>query len=255
MKTISLRNLTIGAGKPKIIAPLTGNSLSHLLTQAEQLTRSPAEIAEWRVDYLPHPINTENLLDIACELRKALGEIPLLATYRTFQEGGQGGLNTAEYTALVETLALSGLVDLVDVELSAGDATVSRLLSRCHAQGVPALLSCHDFFSTPSAPQLRSILAHMEDLGADIAKIAVMPRCPADVVTLLQVTEAFSRHSACPMVTMSMGELGKVSRVWGEVFGCALTFAAVTDVSAPGQLPADTVAALLDVLSPSEAGF
>ena len=65
----------------------------------------------------------------------------------------------------------------------------------------------------------------MQELGADIPKIAVMPQNKQDVLTLLAATEEMNRnHADRPIITMSMAGTGVVSRLCGEVFGSALTF-------------------------------
>ena len=88
----------------------------------------------------------------------------------------------------------------------------------------------------------------MEELGADISKIAVMPQSRKDVLTLLSVTEERSRHALRPVITMSMSETGLISRLAGEVFGSAVTFGSVTNASAPGQIPVEQLSRVLDIL-------
>ena len=75
-----------------------------------------------------------------------------------------------------------------------------------------------------------------------------MPRSAADVVSLLDATERRYRQARIPLITMSMGALGAVTRIGGGAFGSAATFATVGAASAPGQLPADGVRAALDLL-------
>src|SRR5699024_4483861 len=70
----------------------------------------------------------------------------------------------------------------------------------------------------------------------------------ADVVTLIAATERRHRDAGIPLVTMSMGSLGAITRIGGGVFGSAATFATVGPASAPGQLPAAGVRAALDLL-------
>ena len=48
---------------------------------------------------------------------------------------------------------------------------------------------------------------------------------------------------------MSMGALGAVSRLSGEVFGSALTFGSAARASAPGQVEAGKLAQALELLS------
>ena len=83
----------------------------------------------------------------------------------------------------------------------------------------------------------------MQECGADIVKIAVMPQSKKDVLTLLLATEEMVReHAKCPVVTMSMSEVGVVSRICGEAFG------AVKKASAPGQLGAEELRMVLKIL-------
>ena len=65
----------------------------------------------------------------------------------------------------------------------------------------------------------------MQMRQADICKIAVMPQDATDVLTLLSATnEMYTHYASVPIVTMSMGQLGMISRVTGQLFGSALTF-------------------------------
>ena len=92
----------------------------------------------------------------------------------------------------------------------------------------------------------------MQELGADIPKIAVMPTCRRDVLTLLCATEEmYTEHADRPIITMSMSGTGEISRLCGEVFGSALTFGAVGKVSAPGQMGIEDLTTVLGLLHKS----
>jgi len=88
----------------------------------------------------------------------------------------------------------------------------------------------------------------MEQLGADIAKIAVMPRNSEDVAVLLGVTSEASETMFCPVITMSMGGQGVISRMAGQIFGSAVTFGTVGQASAPGQIPLDRLKEILTLI-------
>ena len=98
----------------------------------------------------------------------------------------------------------SGCIDLIDIELFSDPDSITELTALAKEKGVKTIFSSHDFYSTPSCGELLSRLRHMEKLGADIAKIAVMPRCPEDVLTLLTATVTARRQLTCPVVTMAM---------------------------------------------------
>ena len=106
-----------------------------------------------------------------------------------------------------------------------------------------------DFVGTPSVQEIRDRLNAMASMGADVAKIAVMPRSPQDVAALLAATAECAETSRVPLIMMSMGPLGAVSRLAGQVFGSCATFATLGDAgSAPGQLPLDDVLSALDLI-------
>ena len=86
----------------------------------------------------------------------------------------------------------------------------------------------------------------MQDLGCDLAKYVVMPQTEQDALTLLAATlEMKEEHPRPPVITMSMGAMGAVTRIGGGRFGSAVTFATAGPASAPGQLPADLLAQVL----------
>ena len=89
----------------------------------------------------------------------------------------------------------------------------------------------------------------MQELGTDVAKFAVMPTCERDVLTLLSATLTMKeQHNDTPVITMSMGRLGALSRVCGTLSGSAVTFGTAGRASAPGQLPADLLKTFLESL-------
>ena len=77
-----------------------------------------------------------------------------------------------------------------------------------------------------------------------------MPHDSTDVLTLLAATvEMKNKYFATPIITISMSKLGVASRLCGEVFGSAMTFASAGDSSAPGQIGLDVVNAVLDSIA------
>ena len=125
---------------------------------------------------------------------------------------------------------------------------VSDLIQKAENADVRTVLSNHDFSRTPEKGEILWRLRKMEQLGADIAKIAVMPRRPEDVAVLLGVTSEAVEMMSCPVITMSMGGQGVISRMAGQIFGSAVTFGTVGQASAPGQIPFDRLKEILTLI-------
>lgn len=252
---MKIRNIDLGAGIPKICAPLVSETLSGLIEEAALLQSSRADLAEWRVDYFDSTEHSD-IMQALRALRIALGDVPLLFTFRTLSEGGKRQIGREEYFSLLHRAAVSGFVDLLDIELSPASNHIEitrELITTSHGHSVITVFSHHDFEKTPDGSTMLGILEKMLELGCDIPKLAVMPECFDDVLSLLRITSRFSRqYPDIPVITMSMGKLGQISRVAGEAAGCAVSFAALTEASAPGQLAADDLRMILEILHRSQ---
>ncbi len=65
----------------------------------------------------------------------------------------------------------------------------------------------------------------MQELGADLPKIAVMPQCRTRCADMLAATEEMAgTYADRPIITMSMAKDGVISRLCGEVFGLCADF-------------------------------
>jgi 3-dehydroquinate dehydratase-1 len=107
------------------------------------------------------------------------------------------------------------------------------------------IMSYHNFQHTPDLDTLLGKFVQAEQLGADVAKVAVMPQDPQDVLTLLGATQRASQTLGVPLISMSMGGLGATSRIMGWIYGSAATFAVGKSSSAPGQIAVEELRTVL----------
>ena len=249
MNTVKVRNTVIGEGMPKICAPVVGVTREAVLEEARAITRLPADVVEWRIDWFENVFDFAALEDVLKDLRGILGDMPLLLTFRTSKEGGKKAVKGEVYADINIRAAQTGYIDMVDVELFTGDEIVRRIIEEAHAAGVKVVVSNHDFSRTPDKEEIVGRLRRMQDLGADIPKIAVMPQNREDVLTLLAATEEMAgKYADRPIITMSMAGTGVISRLAGEVFGSAMTFGAAAKASAPGQMGVEDLRQVLTLL-------
>ena len=245
MKPVVVRNVAIGEGIPKICVPIVGKTIDEILNQAKHICEIGADVVEWRVDWFEKVKNYESVENAAKQLRDILGETPILFTFRTAKEGGERTIELDEYVELNEKIAKSGYVDT-------GDTYVEKVIKTAHECGVKVIASNHDFRKTPPKEELIARMRKMQELGADIPKIAVMPQSTEDLLTLLSATEEMRRcYADRPVITMSMAGTGVLSRMCGEVFGSALTFGAAGKVSAPGQIDVEELRMVLGIIHKS----
>ncbi len=248
-KIVEIRDLKIGDGVPKICVPVIGTTKEEILTSAKAVNSVAHDLVEWRVDWFKSTDDFESIAEILISLRETLKNTPLLFTFRSAGEGGETEIDKETYFKLNSKAIETGLIDLIDVELFMGDELVKHIIEKAHELNVKVVVSSHDFERTPAKKEIIARLTRMQNLGADIPKLAVMPLDTTDVLTLLSATEEMSNtYATCPIVTMSMGKIGVLSRISGEFFGSAITFGSATAASAPGQIPAEELYNLINQL-------
>ena len=244
MSCVDIRGCRIGEGRPKVILPIVERAEAAILEKAAQFSTLQADCVEWRVDYFESARAPGAVARCLAKLRVALKDKLLLVTIRTKAEGGELALRHTEYADLLHTILDTDCADLLDIEFFTAGADLPVLVA-----GVPVVCSSHDFAKTPPRAELVRRMVAMQQAGADLPKVAVMPQSRIDVLELLAATaEMADQHPETPVITMSMGALGAVSRLAGETFGSAMTFANPGQASAPGQVSLDIVNEVLDAL-------
>lgn len=246
---VQIRNLVIGEGRPKICVPVMGNTREEIETAVENLNGHPFDLVEWRADSFEGIHDIEKVKEVLKSLREILEEVPIMFTMRTKEEGGYQSFSVEEYIMINSGVAGCGLADLIDVQMAAGDDIAFVVIEAAHTAGVKVIASRHYFEMTPKKEEIIMRLCKMQDMEADIVKIAVMPECERDVLILLDATLTMKElHNETPVVTMAMGRLGTVSRAAGKLFGSAITFGTVGAESAPGQIPVTQLKEVLDII-------
>ncbi|MGM9933725.1 MAG: type I 3-dehydroquinate dehydratase [Clostridium sp.] len=246
---VKVKNVIIGEGIPKIAVPIVGRTDDEIISEAKGLEKIKFDIVEWRIDFYKEVTDIEKVKSVLKELRKLLRETPILFTFRSKKEGGEAHIYKEYYVKLNCEAAKTKEVDLIDVELFTGDEYIKEIVEEAHNNDVKVVISNHDFYKTPDKEEIISRLVRMKELNADIPKIAVMPQSESDVLTLLCATnEMKEKYSDIPIITMSMAGMGLISRIAGEFFGSALTFGAADKASAPGQIRAEDLYNVLQVL-------
>lgn len=249
MNTVAVKNVVLGEGCPKIAVPLLAADAEGLLHAVDELQSLSFDVIEFRADFLKRANEADFVLEQTEKVRRLLPDKPLLFTFRRAVEGGECSCSDEYYFELVNRAIESGNIDIIDIELFAGDELVSKAVENAKKNGVAALLCNHDFHKTPPQNEIACRLKKMADLGADVCKIAVMPESPQDVLVLLAATLDARETVNQPIVTMSMGKTGVISRLSGSVFGSAMTFGAAKQASAPGQIGANDLRRILDILA------
>lgn len=240
---------------PLICTPLVGRTKENILAEVALIVAKKPDLLEWRVDFFEGIGDSGAVIDVAASIKQAAGGIPILFTRRSIKEGGQQiPLNEDGVVALYAEVCKSGTVDIVDFEMGNDPQHIRQVRADAKASGTQLILSFHNFQQTPSLESLKQKFTLAQELGADIAKVAVMPQSLDDVLTLLAATSQSSQQLDIPLVSMSMGGHGSLTRLFGWTFGSAMVFAIGGSASAPGQVPIEDLNTVLGIVQKAIAG-
>ena len=246
---VKVKGRIIGGKIPLICLPMVAKDREELLYQAEELILLSPDLLEWRIDGYNDVENIDNGLQALADLCNTIGSVPLIFTCRIHSEGGMQKISRQTRLDLITASIKTGLLDIIDIELCNDKVFIKTILDTARQHGVKVMLSFHDFEKTPGEDVILDQLIRAQDLGADIAKTAVMPKNYDDVLLLISATlKARTQALKIPIVTMAMGTEGVVSRLAGGIFGSDITFAIGKSASAPGQIPIGELRQALSVL-------
>jgi len=248
-KPIITRGKTLGGPKPLVCVPLVGNTREKIMKEAQNIPAIEPDVIELRIDAWDFIEDIDTSLSTIKEVRSIVKDLPIVLTCRGHWEGGFKEVSDASKFGIYERAIKFNLVDYLDVELAYGEEKIQKLLKLLENSSSHLIVSYHDFQKTPPKEELYSIMASEIKAGAHVAKLAVMPQKEEDILALLAATLSIRRDFPdVPLITMSMGAMGSLSRVIGGKFGSDLSFAVGSEASAPGQIPVAKLKQCFDVL-------
>ena len=184
------------------------------------------DIVEIRLDKLENKIDYTQLNNFKQNV---------MSTCMPDWEGGSfKGTERERIDTLINSLPFS---NFVCIELATEKSLREELMSCAHEQNVKVIVSSHGFESTPTLDELLTLLQKQKKAGADIAKIAFMPRSFEDALNILLAQ--VKTDIDIPVIALSMGELGSFTRVVGPMLNgfLSFTFADDSQKTASGQIP------------------
>jgi 3-dehydroquinate dehydratase-1 len=234
---------------------LVGRTRERVLAEATKVIAQKPDLVEWRVDFFKAIGNTDAVIETARALRDIVGKRPVIFTRRAESEGGERiPIDDEAVVELYAAVAATKLVDFIDFEMGNDPEHVRRVRECTKLHEVRLILSYHNVSYTPGHDYLVDRFLEAERLGADVAMVQVMPRNRTDVLRLLAATAEADDKARIPLISISLGPLGSVTRMVGGLFGSWLSFAVGESASAPGQIPIGDLVTIYDILRRSRGG-
>jgi 3-dehydroquinate dehydratase-1 len=204
--------------KTRICASILQEDPDKIIESAEKAISLGADLLEVRIDAITDP----ELGKVSEVVRKI--NYPLIATNRMIDEGGFfEGSEKMRIQLLMEAVPYA---EFVDIELQ----TKEKLRSKIIEVSRSTIISYHNYEKTPPKEDILDIVRRAGEWG-DLAKFAVMPTNIKDTLTVLEVLSETEG-----VIGISMGELGRYTRLVAPLFGSPITYTSINSSTAPGQL-------------------
>lgn len=231
--------------KPLHVLPIKAGSMEMLIGRLHE-EAPQADIVEIWLD----SIKDLRLAELFFE--KAELNIPFLMVNKARFEGGDFMGTPRERIQFLKE-ALERGAEYVDVAFRTHEKELKILIEAkeksSRNQKSHLILSYHNFKITPSLKKLKEIVKQSIRKGADIVKLATFVRQPEENIILFEAT-AWARAKGIPIITMGMGQHGKMSRVVCPLLGSAMVYAPLKhgEKTAPGQMTREEIQDIWETL-------
>jgi 3-dehydroquinate dehydratase type I len=144
---------------------------------------------------------------------------------------------------------LSGKKVLLDLDILTQKEDIEYIAKK--KLTIPLLLSYHHYQKTPEDPELTQIVEEMDKHSPAIYKFATRCNKELDALRLLKLGLRL-RQRGNRFICLGMGDHGRISRVFGPLWGAEMSFAPQDpqEASAPGQFTLSQMKELYKILAP-----
>ncbi len=200
------------------VCPATADEMIANIERAEDF----ADVVEVRFDCL----QGNEMSDFKLQISNLRTKTPLLATFRSPEQGGQGEATIAERSEFWSTIG--DRFWAADLEEDVFDSV---------ALAAERLISHHDFEGVPD--DLDAIFQRLSQSKADVIKLAVKAHDIVDSIALWKLIER-AEAAGKQIIPIAMGDAGKWTRILGLAHGTFLTYASLDagKETAGGQITA-----------------
>ncbi|MBE5910180.1 type I 3-dehydroquinate dehydratase [Pseudobutyrivibrio sp.] len=246
-KELIIKNHRLSSDKVKVCIPVLASTFESAIELVEKCVKNGVPIIELRADYFDF-LNQKDVLEAFLQkTAERTKNTVVLFTIRTDVEGGEYSFDEDLYKDILLSVSHTGTVDIIDIEAT-HIQNATHFINQLQDNGVYVLASHHNFNETPELLDMLDIFDSLQETGADILKIAVMPKDFDDVIRTLKAANIANEDCDSLIIMISMGEIGKVSRIIGSSVGSCMTFASLEKASAPGQLDYEDLNTILNIL-------
>lgn len=236
IKSVKVRDVVFGE-KFLFCIPLSERTKEDLVSSGKKIKELNPDVIEWRADAMECYPDSAEILQVANELRIAVGNIPIIFTTRHHEEGGFKKINAEEKMQLIKNIYPTGCIDLIDIEVRYADKE-KELIQKIQEAGLKTIISYHNLQKVLPNEEIVKMLKKQQETNGDIVKaIFHMDTFHQLVLLSKAVDDAKKEFLTKPVILGGDGNMGMITRLAAESIGSAMTYVAGgTASSHPSQM-------------------
>lgn len=139
-----------------------------------------------------------------------------------------------------------GIADYIDIDWKNSQAR--QLMKEAHRRRTKTLVTWNEMGRILTKEEISTELIKMEKYPADMLAIISFANTEEDAYALLEGAYAYNTlQGHKPFLVVAMGEEGQASRICGGDFGCVMTYACGSRLTAPGQFNAKDLRRYMEI--------
>jgi len=230
--------------------PIKNNNLRKIKILIDKALAFNPVFVEFRFDYINRiEYLTEKFVR---QLKKFLeNKSYSIFTLRHDSEGGKIRIEKSQRLNKLKQL-IESQPDFFDIEMSSDLDTLRSIINISFIKKVNLIFSYHNLEMTPNYEKAKELILRFEEkviknnlnkfdiLGQSVYKIIFTAQCFEDNIVPLEICKEFAKNNK-KIISFCMDELGMLSRVISLKLGSFLTYAALEEETASGQINVRTL--------------
>ena len=238
--------------------PIKNNNLIEIKILIEKALSFNPAFVEFRFDYIN---KAEYLTEKFVRQLKNLLENKsfCIFTLRHDSEGGKIRIEKSQRLNKLKIL-IKSQPDFFDIEMNSDLETLRSIINLSFTKKVKLIFSYHNLEMTPNYKKAKELILKFEEkvikndlnkfdiLGQSVYKIIFTAQNFEDNLVPLEICKEFSKNKK-KIISFCMDELGMLSRVISLKLGSFLTYAALEEETASGQINVHTLQQLYNLFN------
>lgn len=228
-----------------ISIPVRSKDLGGIRALIDKSIAFNPKFIEFRFDYF------ESLGDLTQDFVNNLNKYVKNKTYSifTFRHSAEGGVSKIDETERLKILKvlMEAQPDFFDVEMNSNKEILSNIITQSNMKKVNLIFSHHNLKTTPTYQLAKELILRFEEriIEEELNEFDILSKSVYKVIFTAQTFE----HNLIPLtlckefskgnkkiISFCMDDLGLFSRVFCIKLGSYMTYAALEEKTAPGQI-------------------